>query len=129
MSKQKENKAFILRYFNAFSGKPKLPDTCDEYMTDQGLKEHILFFDTIFPNYEIHADQMTAEDDRVTVLARLVGTHKGNFNGIPPTFKEIEMPFAINYTIRDGKIIDHWLIADQVALMQQLGVMESATEQ
>jgi predicted ester cyclase len=125
MSKQQENKEFILRYFNALSGKTKDPVTCDQFMTDPELKEHILFLDTIFPDYEIYADQMTAEGDRVTVLARLKGIHKGKFNGIPPTFKEVEMPFAINYTIQNDKITSHWLIADQVTLMQQLGVMES----
>jgi len=97
-------------------------------MTDQELKEHILFFDTIFPEYEIFADELTAEGERVTMRARMKGVNKGLFNGIPPTFKEVEMPFAISYTIRSGKIVDHWLIADQVALMQQLGVMESDVE-
>ena len=125
MNKQSGNKEFILRYFNAVSGKRKVPEICDQFMTDPELKEHILFFDTIFPEYEIFADEMTAEGDRVTVRARMKGVHKGLFNGIPPTLKEVEMPFAISYTIRSGKIVDHWLIADQVALMQQLGVMES----
>jgi predicted ester cyclase len=128
MSKQKENKEFILKYFEAISGKTKLASTCDQFMIDDELKQHILFFDTIFPEYEIFADEMTAEDDRVTVRARLTGVHKGPFNGIPPTFKKVEMPFAVSYTIRHGKIVDHWLIADQIMLMQQLGVVESDAE-
>ncbi len=128
MNKQKQNKEFILRYFNTLSGKKKDASNCDLFMTDHHLKEHILFFDTIFPNYEIFADEMTAEGDRVTVRARLKGVHRGTFNGIPATYKKVEMPFAISYTIHNGKIVDHWLIADQVALMQQLGVMESDVE-
>ena len=99
MKKQKENKEFILKYFNSLSGKVKDAKICDQYMTDNELKEHILFFDTIFPKYEIFADEMTAEDDRVTIRARLKGIHEGTFNGIPPTFKKVEMPFAVSYTI------------------------------
>lgn len=116
---------FILEYFDSISGSPKTPEECDRWMTDEELKEHILFFDTIFPNYEIFADEITSDGDRVVVRARMKGIHKGTFDGIPPTHKEIEMPFAIGYTIKNKKIVDHWLIADQIALMQQLGVMES----
>lgn len=118
---------FILEYFDSISGSPKTPEACDQWMTDEELKEHILFFDTIFPNYEIFADEIISDGDRVVVRARMKGIHKGTFDGIPPTHKEIEMPFAIGYTIKDNKIVDHWLIADQIALMQQLGVMESKT--
>lgn len=128
-AKENENKKFILRYYDAISGKIKDPEVCDQFITDPKLKAHILFFDTIFPGYEIFADEMTAEGDRVTLRASWRGIHEGPFNGIPPTFKEVEMPFAVSYTIRSGKIVDHWLIADQVILMQQLGVMESEYEQ
>ncbi len=120
----KENKEFILRYFNALSGVVKTPDMCDKYMKDDELKEHILFFDTIFPKYEIFADEMTAEGDRVVVRARMTGTHEGIFNGIPPTFKKVEMPFVVTYTIDNGLIVDHWLVADQMMLMQQMGIVE-----
>lgn len=60
MNKQAENNEFLLRYFHAMNGKPKDADTRDQFMTDHELKEHILFFDTIFPEYEIYADEMTA---------------------------------------------------------------------
>ncbi len=116
---------FVIEYFEEMSGKPKTAQLCDKWMTDSELKEHILFFDTIFPNYEVSADEITSDGDRVVVRARLTGIHKGTFEGIPPTHKEVEMPFAIGYTIQNNKIVDHWLIADQIALMQQLGVMES----
>lgn len=127
MNKQKVNKEFVLRYFEAISGKTKTAAICDEFMDDEELKEHILFFDTIFPEYELFADEMVAEADQITIRARMKGIHKGIFNGIPPTYRKVEMPFAINYKIRNGKIVEHWLIADQVVLMQQLGVIEPET--
>lgn len=40
----------------------------------------------------------------------------------------MDLPFVIRYTIKDNIIVDHWLIADQVILMEQLGVIESKTE-
>ncbi len=122
MSKLKENKEFILRYFESMSGKPKSDDACRKWTSDEQLIGHIAFFESIFPRYEIYADEMTAEGDRVVVRARMRGTHSGPFQNIPPTGKIVEMPFSICYTIKDGLITHHWLIADQALLMQQLGV-------
>lgn len=127
MNQAQKNKAFIVEYLTALSGIPKTPEMCDTYMTDKKLKEHILFFDSIFPGYEVYANEMTAEGDRVVVLAQLRGTHKGEFAGIPPTYKEVDMPFSIGYTVKDLKITDHWLIADQAAMMEQLGSVEETS--
>ena len=126
--KEKENKEFILRYIDAMNGKVKDAAICDLFMTDQKLKEHILFFDAIFPQYDAEVEEMMAEDDRVMLRVRMRGVHEGPFNGIPPTFKTVEFPFIITYTIRNGKIVDHWLVADQMELLQQLGVMPSDVE-
>ncbi len=126
MSQIIENKSFIINYFNALSGKTKTPELCDYFMTDKKLKEHIIFFEGIFPQYELFGDELTAEGDKVVVRARAKGIHKGEFNGIPPTKKQVEFPFIASYTIKDGKIVDHWLLADQMTLMEQLGVVESA---
>jgi predicted ester cyclase len=128
LPKEQKNKEFILRYTNAMNGQTKNADKCDEFMTDQKLKEHILFFDTIFPQYTGEIEEMLAEGDKVMLRVRLKGVHKGLFNGIPPTYKKVKFPLVITYTIREGKIVDHWLIADEMELLQQLGVMPAIVE-
>jgi predicted ester cyclase len=128
MEQQKKNKEFIIRYFNAMSGKQKTRELSRQYMTDEELIEHISFFDAAFPKYEIFADEMIAEGNKVVVRARMRGKHEGELNGIPPTGKEVDFPFAINYEIENDKIVHHWLFADQVALMEQLGVMGAMQE-
>lgn len=124
MNQQEQNKAFILEYGSALSKNEKTPELCDTFMTDVKLKEHILFFETIFPGYQLTINEMTAEGDRVIVLAEMSGVHKGEFSGIPATYKAVKMPLAVGYTLTDGKISDHWLLADQLSLMEQLGAME-----
>jgi predicted ester cyclase len=128
MEQQKKNKEFIIRYFTAVSGVTKTRELCMQYMTDHELAEHIAFFDSVFPRYEIFADEMIAEGNKVVVRARMKGKHEGEFNGIPPTHREIDFPFVISYEIENGKIVNHWLIADQMSLMDQLGVMNVAQE-
>lgn len=125
MEQQKQNKKFIIRYINALSGEIKTREIMERYMNDEELLGHILFFDAAFPKYEMFADEITAEGNRVVVRARMKGCHEGEFNGIIPTNRNVEFPFVISYDIENGKIVHHWLIADSMALMEQLGVMNA----
>lgn len=124
MDQAKKNKEFIIRYGNALSGVIKTRELCDQYIKDNSLIEHILFFDGVFPRYEMFIDEITGEGNRVIVRARLKGKHEGELNGIPPTHKEVLFPLVVGYEIENNKIISHWLLADQVMLMEQLGVMK-----
>ena len=118
-----KNKAFISRYFNALSGVTKTRQLLEEYVTDEKLIAHIGFYDKVFLNYEIFADEMMAEDNKVIVRARVKGVHEGEIKGILPTHRKVEFPFVICYTIENGKISDHWIISDQMTILEQLGVM------
>ena len=125
MDNLQKNKELVIEYFNAISGVKKTRELLEKYVSDKQLIEHIEFFDTVFPAYELYADEMLAEGNRVVVKARAKGRHEGELNGIPPTYKNVEFPFSIGYEIENNKIISHWLIADQMVLMEQLGVMNT----
>ncbi len=125
MEQQKQNKEFVIRYINALSGVTKTREIMEEYLDDEELINHIIFFDSVFPKYEMFADEITAEGNRVVVRARLKGCHQGELNGIKATNRNVEFPFVISYDIENGKIVHHWLIADQMMLMEQLGVMNA----
>lgn len=128
MENLKKNREFIVRYFNAMSGTVKTRELCEEYTSDEKLIEHILFFDGAFPKYEVFIEEMVTEGNKVILRCRATGIHKGELNGIPPTHRNMDFPFAIRYTIENDIITDHWLIADQMLLMEQLGVMEPQSE-
>jgi len=125
MDTLQKNKELVIDYFNAISGAKKTRKLLEKYVSHNHLIEHIEFFDTVFPAYEIFADEITAEGNRVVVKARLKGRHEGELSGIPPTQKEVEVPFSIGYEIEANKIINHWMIFDQMMLMEQLGVMNT----
>lgn len=117
------NKEFIRRYFGALSGKDKPRAVQDEYIadTDEVLKDHIIAFEAAFPHYELIADDMVAEGDKVAVRTTFKGVHKGEFFGVAPTGKDVTMPIMLIYRIAGGKIAEHWMNADLLGLMQQLG--------
>ena len=94
MDTLQKNKELVIEYFNAISGVKKTRKLMEKYVSDNHLIEHIEFFDTVFPAYEIFADEITAEGNRVVVKARFKGRHEGELNGIPPTYKKVEVPFC-----------------------------------
>lgn len=126
MEQQNKNKEFIINYFQAFSGVPKTRELMEQYISDQALIGHIEFFEIAFPRYEIYIDEMTGEGNRVVVKSHLKGTHSGELGGIPATYKEVNFPFVISYEIENDRIVSHWMLADQMSLMEQLGVIPAA---
>ncbi|CAG0980297.1 hypothetical protein METP1_01734 [Methanosarcinales archaeon] len=50
------------------------------------------------------------------------GTQKGQFGPMPPTDKKFEITVIDIMRFKDGKLIEHWGVADRLALMEQLGM-------
>jgi len=117
-----ENKELVRRYFAALSGKDKPAETVGKFVTDQELTQHIAAFEAAFPRYQLIADDIIAEGDRVAVRATFKGQHKGELMGMPPTGKAVSLPLIMIYRVATGKIVQHWLSVDRLALMEQLGV-------
>jgi predicted ester cyclase len=66
---------------------------------------------------------MVAEGDKVAIRLNVTGTHKGEFQGIPPTGKKLSLYEMGFITIIDGKITEGWISADTMGLLQQLGAL------
>ncbi len=64
-----------------------------------------------------------AEGDKVAVRFNITGTHKGDFQGIPPTGKEVSIDCINFLTVVNGEIVEEWSNSDMVGLMQQIGAI------
>lgn len=119
-----DNKAFVRRYLSALSGRDKPPSIVAEYVSnvDEALKRHIAAFEFAFPRYEMAAEDVLADGDKVAIRAIFRGVHRGDLQGIPPTGKLVTLPLLIIYRIASGKIVEHWMAYDQLSFLQQLGV-------
>ena len=92
--------------------------------TGDGVKA---FFNAQFAGFSDFA--ATVEDvvdggDKVVARVRFTGTHDGEFMGMPPTGKAIDVP-AIDILLfgEDGLVHAHWGVFDAMRMMQQLGVV------
>jgi predicted ester cyclase len=68
-------------------------------------------------------DEVIVADDRVITCGTFIATHLGEFQGLPPTGKQISLDIMHIDRLEDGKIIEHWGQGDALGLMQQLGII------
>jgi C-1 hydroxylase len=76
-----------------------------------------------FSDVELEVVEQISEGDLVASLLTLRGTHTGEFLGHPPTGKRISCTLMGLVRVDDGKVIEHWGVADGVHLLQQLGLI------
>lgn len=100
-------------------------------LNNDGYRQAIGVFLNAFPDSRFPIDAVVAEGDRVAVQHRLVGTHNGDFQGVPPTGKAVVVPaivifgFAEGKGLADSKVAETWLNADLVSLLMQIGAIPS----
>ena len=128
-----DNKALVLRFVEKFWSKGNLA-AADELMTPDavihqpevggiaGLKAFNTTTRTAFPDWYSTPEELIAEGDRVAERWTGRGTHRGEFQGIPPSGKQVAVPGVVFYRIRDGKIAEFRGSFDALSLLQQLGV-------
>ncbi len=66
---------------------------------------------------------LVAEGDLVVIRETYRLTHHGEFQGLPPTGKDVSVTGTEIYRIVDSKFVEQWVEADMLGLMQQLGVI------
>ncbi|MFZ5893918.1 MAG: ester cyclase [Myxococcota bacterium] len=92
-----------------------------------GLKAAFTMFRAAFPALEVEVRDIIAGDDKVVGYFHVSGEQRGEFMGIPPTGKRISYDEMVIVRLRNGKIVEHWSVADTYEMMQSLGVGSNAT--
>ena len=75
-----------------------------------------------FPNLRHVIESVQVGEAAERVRLRLLGTHEGEFLGIAPTGKQIDIAADVILMLRDGKVESLIGSFDQAGMMQQLGV-------
>jgi predicted ester cyclase len=86
-------------------------------------KQFIVGLSKAFPDLHFRIEDILAEGNKVAYRVTVSGTHKGEFQGIPPTNKKVSFSSTGISNIVDGKVGEDWVDADTIGLMQQLGVI------
>jgi predicted ester cyclase len=87
-------------------------------------KLYEMFYEAI-PDARGEVLDVVAEGDKVVLVDRFGGTHRGEFLGRPGTGDHVEWLAMHLYTIRDGKVLEDAYMRDELAITQQLGPVPS----
>jgi steroid delta-isomerase-like uncharacterized protein len=89
----------------------------------EGLQSFVMVYRTALPDLHMQIEDIIAEGDKVVWRITTRGTHRGEFQGIPPTGKSVEVGAIIISRFADGRWAEDWVNNDDLGLLQQLGVI------
>lgn len=84
-------------------------------------KKGMAAFHTAFPDLHFTVEAVVAEGDKVVVRWSMRGTHRGAYQGRPPTGKAVEVTGMSLFRLADGKIQEITVSMDRLSQWQQLG--------
>jgi steroid delta-isomerase-like uncharacterized protein len=76
-----------------------------------------------FPDWRVEPDRVISDSTAVAVRWHGSATHRGPFQGIPPTGRAINVSGINLYVIEGGKIAAEWEQTDSLGMLRQLGVL------
>lgn len=82
-------------------------------------------FINAFPDIHIDVDEIIAERDLVSTRLTVSATHSGPYLHIQPTGRKVRCALMGQLRIVDGKVVEHWGVADTVRLLEQIGLIDS----
>lgn len=86
-----------------------------------GVEQFFATLRAAFPDVHFEVEDQLADGDRVTTRWTASGTHKGTFQGIPPTGRRVKMAGTDIDRFANGKVVECWTNADDLGLLRQLG--------
>jgi uncharacterized protein (TIGR02246 family) len=78
-----------------------------------------------FPDLMITTEDLLVDGDRAALLCRITGSHAGEFFGVSPTGRRIEVSGAFIYRLQDNRIVHERRILDFTGLLVQVGVLRA----
>ena len=128
------NKDLVIRFVDAFWSKGEMSAIGDLMAPDatihqpevggtSGLMAFNRMLRTAFPDWHSTPEELIAEGENVAERWTGRGTHRGEFQGIPPTGRQVEVPGVVFYRIVNGKIVEFRGTFDRMRMLQQLGAL------
>jgi len=89
----------------------------------QGLRAYVEGLETVvhaFPDYQWNLRHLLVDGCWISAHFLDTGTHRGAFLGVPATGRSVSTQEFAVYRIDAGKIVEVWVAADNLHLLDQL---------
>jgi len=128
-----EHKMIVRRFFEEAWNRQDL-DVVDEIfaptvifngqsVTREALKQALAGRRLAFPDIQVTVDDEVAEGEKVSTRRTWRATHKGAYRGVGPTGKPVTWRQISVVRFSQGRIVEDWAVADELSILQQLGVL------
>jgi steroid delta-isomerase-like uncharacterized protein len=99
------------------------PSTPNPLPGPEGLKPIVLAMRQAIPDLTYTIEETVITEDRIVARVLARGTHRDTLFGIPGTGKKFEIRQINVEYVKNGKIVEHWRVTEELKWMQQLGVL------
>jgi len=86
-------------------------------------KQFVSMYFAAFPDINVTVEDVIGDGDKAVTRWTIRGTHRGELMGIAPTEKQMELKGITIHRFEGSKIVEEWERYDNLAMMQQLGVI------
>jgi steroid delta-isomerase-like uncharacterized protein len=90
-----------------------------------GAKQYVAALRAGFPDLHFTVEDQIAEGDRVVTRWIARGTHRGTFQGVPPTGRQVRLAGTDIDRIIGGRVVECWAHVDELGLMRQLSAIDA----
>lgn len=135
-SLKEQNETIIRRYYNEVWNAGKL-DVLDELLHEQyinhtpstpnppigpaGLKPIVAAIRKGFPDLHYEIKDIVMNDTMAVARVIMTGTQTQRLFDLPPSGKRVSVNQITIEKIKNGKIVEHWRVTDELTMMKQLG--------
>src|SRR6266700_1714809 len=129
-----DNKALVQRFYDEVINQKNLA-ALDQFVSPnavnhtvpaglpQGPSQFLGLHLNAFPDVKVTVEDLLADGDIVIARVSIRGTQQGAFGSIHPRGKPITVMTINIFRIANGKMVEHWGLADRLSALQQLGVV------
>ncbi len=91
-----------------------------------GAREHVLGVRRTYPDLHLTVEQQIAEDEWVVTRVTMRGTHQGEWQGLKPTGKPVEVTAVNIDRVVGGRIVEHGGAANLLEPLMRIGAIQAA---
>jgi len=89
----------------------------------EGVKGAIVSLRTAAPDLKLTIEEIITSGEKTWARITARGTHQGPFMGRPATERSFAITVIDICRFENGKIVEHWGVADRLSMMAQLGLL------
>lgn len=114
-------------YFKIYSPDAKVTGV-GQFQGPVGLTELRQYYETLFaafPDMTLETIDSVAEGQTLSLRFRVKGTHQGDFQGVPPSGRSINVEGMAFFRFEDGKVVERANVFDALGVMFQIGAFSN----